>query len=544
MGTSDHDDPSGHHVGSPADHDGGPADHDEADGADHEADQRVERARADQQGIWALAAGRDADFRVDLERIRFSPSFSRLAEVTQVVSAGTTGGVVHNRLTHTIKVTAVARAIAVRLREDSDPEVVERCGGLHHVVAQAGACAHDLGHPPFGHLGEQVLDRLARARFGLKEGYEGNAQSFRVLTELEVHGPGDEGLNLTTAVRASVLKYPWGRFHVPDPHPSTWIEQPRGARALPGRGALKFNAYAPDLDEMIAVREAFPTVGPGRQTLECAVMDLADDVAYSLHDLEDFHRSGVLQFSAVSGEFRTWAQQRDRLHMYPEAQMSAMSREPGIGLETLRRRLATRDSWIFDEDSFRDAVLRVGEEFVEGVLGIPYDGSMSADRALSGFTTRWINDLVDEVRLDPDPPIRSSYVTLSPAAWHRVQVLKFIHQYFVLDRPDLALLQRGQAHVLAQVVEAFDDWLQDAWDVTRAPRRLVDLVDVATEGYRRVARTHPEWLDHRTSREEVLRMGRGRGIIDFVASMTDHQAEVTASRLRGGAGLLWGGGSL
>ncbi|QGF23622.1 deoxyguanosinetriphosphate triphosphohydrolase family protein [Raineyella fluvialis] len=505
---------------------------------------RTDRARTEDGVARPLAAGTNSEYRVDLERIRFSPSFSRLAEVTQVVSAGTTGGIVHNRLTHTIKVTAVARAIAVRLEEGAAPERIEALGGLNHVVAQAGAGAHDLGHPPFGHLGEQELDRQARTRFGLNDGFEGNAQTFRVLTELETHGPGDEGLNLTTAVRASVLKYPWGRHHWPDPHPRTWARQPRGARPDASGGSYKFNAYVPDLDELIAVRKAFPDLRPDLQTLDCAVMDLADDVAYSLHDLDDFHRAGVLQFSAVSSEFRTWAQQRDELTLLPDERLAALTRAPGIGLEGLRRRLAARDAWIFDDDAYLEAVLRVGKEFVEGVLAIPYDGSMAADRSLSGFTSTWIDDLVASVRLVDDPPVRGSSVELSAGAWHEVQVLKFIHQYFVLHRPDLALMQRGQANVIRQIVEAFDDWLGDRLDATRAPRRLLDLVETATEGYRRVARRHPGWLDGMTSREDVLRMGRGRGIIDFVAAMTDHQAEATAARLRGGSGLLWGGGSV
>ena len=180
-------------------------------------DPRLARARPESERPYAPG---ESEFRTDLERIRFARSFSRLADVTQVVTAGATSGGVHNRLTHTIKVTAVARAIAVRLLRADDRELIRSLGGLDHVVVQAAASAHDLGHPPFGHLGERVLDRLARERFGLSDGFEGNAQTFRTLTEVEVNGPGDAGLNLTAAVRAAVLKYPWARTHYPDPHPT------------------------------------------------------------------------------------------------------------------------------------------------------------------------------------------------------------------------------------------------------------------------------------------------------------------------------------
>jgi dGTPase len=505
-------------------------------------DPRLRRARAEAP---VEQIGAESAFRTDLERVRFAPAFSRLAEVTQVVTAGATGSVMHNRLTHTIKVTAVARAIAVKLLRSEDLHLLQRLGGLDHVVVQAAAVAHDLGHPPFGHLGERVLDRLARVRFGLVDGFEGNAQTFRILTELEVHGPGDEGLNLTAAVRAGVLKYPWGRFQLPDPHPTRWPESPRGASfGTEGPGAAKFSAYTIDLAEMLDALAAFPSVPPGRQTLECSVMDLADDIAYSLHDVEDFHRSGVLQFSPVSGEFRAWASDRRHFASFDRRQLARLARTPGAGLERLRRRLRAKDAWIFHEETFADAVLTVGDEFVDGVLAVPYDGSMTSDRAISAFSSRWISHLITSVHLEPDPGVRSSYVALSSDAWHEVSVLKFVHQYFILDRPDLAMFQRGQAQTIDHLILGFDAWLSDRTDAGRAPRRLADLVTAATYGYERVAAEHPEWLDGRTSEAEIARMGRGRGIVDFVGGLTDEQAVSFAARLSGASGLLWSTGAL
>lgn len=518
------------------------------------ADKELERARRSRtrgEGLTADGAPTaESPYRTDLERLRFAPSFSRLAEVTQVVTSGATVGVVHNRLSHTIKVTAVARAIANQVARAAPADLLTKLGGLDQVVVQAAATAHDLGHPPFGHLGERVLDQLARNRFGLHDGFEGNAQTFRIITELEVRGPGDEGLNLTAAVRAAVLKYPWGRFAVPNPHPTDWPEPPRGARVgADGPGAAKFNAYVIDLPELLAARAAFPMLEPGQQTIECSVMDLADDIAYSLHDVEDFHRSGVLQFSPVSAEFRAWVADREDLARLDTDQLERLDRIPGAGLERLRRRLSLRDSWIFDEELFTSAVVRIGEEFVDDVLDQPYDGSMAADRAISGFTGRWIDRLIGAVRLDPGPPVRAGWVNLNPDAWHQVSVLKFVHQYFILERPDLAMFQRGQAEVLSRLVAALDDWLSDRLDGSRAPRRLLDLVRVATAAYRRMADEHPEWLDARTGDGELARMGRGRGIIDFVCGLTDEQAVSFSGRLigsgggPGNSGVLWSTGA-
>ena len=222
-----------------------------------------------------------------------------------------------------------------------------------------------------------------------------------------------------------------------------------------------------------------------------------------------------------------------------DKRLAEQGRTPGAGLERLRRRLRTRDAWMFDESVFAAAVATVGDEFVDGVLAVPYDGSMQSDRAISGFTSRWIDHLVTSVSPDPDPPVRSGYVRMTTSAWHEVQVLKFVNSYFILERPDLAMLQRGQEKTIEQLVRGFDDWLSDPTDAFRAPRRLVDLVNAAAYGYERLVRDRPSLLDARTTDADLARMARGRGIVDFVSGLTDAQAVAFAARLAGGSGVLW-----
>jgi dGTPase len=120
---------------------------------------------------------------VDRDRILYSPHFARLAEVTQV-RAFDGEFLVHNRLTHSLKVGQLARRIAERLLQ-SPPVGVTLT--LDPDVAEAAGLAHDLGHPPFGHIAEKELDRLVKEKVGADaEGYEGNAQSFRILVSLTV----------------------------------------------------------------------------------------------------------------------------------------------------------------------------------------------------------------------------------------------------------------------------------------------------------------------------------------------------------------------
>jgi dGTPase len=513
-------------------------------------DRRLQRRSPEADGTTG-AAGRDlatVAFRDDLERIRFSTYFSRLTAVTQVVSQGAAGQAVHNRLTHTVKVTAVARAIAVATGAEADGALLQRLGGIDPVVVQAAASAHDLGHPPFGHLGERTLDRVARTRFGLVDGFEGNAQTFRILTALDVHGP-ESGLNLTAAVRAAVLKYPWCRLAYPDPHPSGAATLPRGARPSPdGGGSVKYSAYFLEAAELHEVRSGYPAIGAWQQTLEAAAMDVADDIAYSLHDLDDFHRTGVLQHASIAAEFRTWNADLAQLRGQELIDLRAHERRPGYSLELLRRTLQAKDGWIYDDDAFIDAVTSITGDLVDGLLAVPFDGSVEAERAIGEFTARWLNRLSGSVLLVADPPARSAHIALGITAWHEVAVLKFVHQRFVLNRPDLVMYQRGQAQLLARLVEAFDDWLNDPDDRDRAPRRLVDLVDLATGQYRTLHRDSPDLFWHSHDREVpaeslIRRLGRGRGVIDYVAGLTDDRAAATAASLTGSPGRLWDGGN-
>ena len=467
----------------------------------------------------------DSEYRIDLERIAISPYFSRLSAVTQVLSQSDSTQMVHNRMTHSMKVASVAWTIAAGLNSRAEfVDTIAALGGCDPLVAQAGGWAHDIGHPPFGHSGEHALDRLAKDHFGLSEGFEGNAQTFRTLVELDVNDAASTGLNLTAAVRASVLKYPWARRVV---RPTS--DFPLGARpGADGFGPAKLSAYVLNVPELESVRSAYPTLAPWKQTLECSVMDLADDITYSLHDLDDFYRVGVLSYADVEREFGGWLSTR------------GADGGPGAGLEALRLKIQRDDSWIADDDRFELAVQRVRDDLVEGVLTVPFDGSLAAQRNLSSFVSTWLSHLQQSVVVTDDPPARSGYVRLEPQAWHEIRILKFVHQHFVLRRPELGLYRSGQEFVLTTIVRTLDLWLQDRTAGPRVPARLLDLIELARHGYDRTLRDRPELLEGQTSRADLDRMSRARGIFDYVASLTDAQAQTMARTITGHPVLNWG----
>jgi dGTPase len=508
-------------------------------------------------------AGHHPEFRVDLERVRFSPYFSRLSAVTQVISQAGASALIHNRLTHSLKVTAVARTIAVGLDADAAPADDGFAGqkrfeghrgsaartGCDAVVVQAAASAHDLGHPPFGHLGENVLNRIARQTLGLADGFEGNAQTYRILSALDVCDAAEAGLNLTAAVRSAVAKYPWSPRIEGDAVRGASTERDAvGASALPpglklveGRiTARKYSAYFLDEDDLDDARRSAPGLAPGQQTLECSVMDIADDIAYSVHDVDDFYRAGILSQVAVAREFRGWVQNASALRQLdaPELELSGTRNRAGEGLEALRRRIHRNDPWIADDDAFADAVRVVTEDLVEGLLSTVFDGSIAAERRLSAFTSRWIAHFESSVVPAPAHTPRTGLISLDRRAWHEVKVLKFVHKHFILNRPDIAMYQRGLSQVLVSLVGAFSDWLDDEHDRKRVPRRLIEMVELASDGYRRLAVQRPELLGD-TSPAALDRLGRGRGVIDYVASLSDGQAIAVSEALKGSTDRLW-----
>ncbi len=384
-------------------------------------------------------ADRD-DFARDRARVLHSGALRRLATKTQVLPPDT-DEVIRNRLTHSLEVAQIGREFGADLGCNAD-------------VVDMACLAHDLGHPPFGHNGENALARIA-ADAG---GFEGNAQTFRILTRLEAKRAREDGrsvgLNLTRACLDAATKYPWGRGE---------------SQSL----TTKFGCYADDGEIFDWVRQGAPE---GTPCLEAQVMDWADDVAYSVHDVEDGITSGLVPLHAL------WSCE----------ERSALA-------ELARSTYATQLDAQLLADSLAGLVAR-------DVIPRTHDESRAAVSALKDMTSRLIGHFVstatDATRehYGDGPATRyAARVVIPQSVLAECVMLKAINARFVRLTETRVRLLAVQQDVIETLVEAY---LQD-------PTRLDPLF--------------AEDLDRANDDAAAMRV-----VVDQVASLTDPRAMILA----------------
>lgn len=386
-------------------------------------------------------------FERDRARVVHSSALRRLGAKTQVHGPGT-DDFTRTRLTHSLEVAQVGRQLGAAL--GCDPDVVDT------------AClAHDLGHPPFGHNGERALAERAEAAGG----FEGNAQTLRILTRLEpkmVAASGRcVGLNLTRASLDATTKYPWLRGDGPG-------------------GTPKYGVYADDLAVFAWLREGAPD--GRRRCIEAQVMDLADDISYSVHDVEDGVVAGRVDLGRLGSQ-----EERDRL----VAQIRQWYDPPVLDDELHEAvvDLAALPFWVPGYDGSRGALAAL-KDMTSQLIGRFCAAAEAATREQGGGgrLTRYEADVV-----------------VPTATLAEIAVLKGVAVLYVMAPRENEPSSVRQREVVAELVDALLD---------RAPDELES----------------PFAADWREAGDDA---GRLRAVVDQVASLTDMRAMRWHSRLCG-----------
>ncbi|NIH81572.1 deoxyguanosinetriphosphate triphosphohydrolase [Amycolatopsis viridis] len=379
--------------------------------------------------------GRSA-FARDRARVLHSAALRRLAGKTQVVGPGEgteISGVPRTRLTHSLEVAQIGRGIAEELGADPD-------------LADTAGLAHDIGHPPFGHNGERALDEAGQACGG----FEANAQTLRILTRLE---PKVEhaGLNLTRACLDAATKYPW----------------PRRA------GTVKFGVYDDDREVFDWMRAGAPE---DRTCLEAQIMDWADDVAYSVHDVEDGVLAGRLSLAVLADPGERAAVAELAAKHFSHLSVSAL------------------------EGAARDLLdLPVVAGLARGGFDWTPRAQIAVKRMTSELVGRFAAAAVTGTRAEyGDGPLTryDAALVVPDRVAAEVALLKALALRYVMSDPQRLAVLEGQRELLAELVTVLAD---------RAPDPLE-------------AAFHPAW---QAAPDDAARL---RVVIDQVASLTDAQA--------------------
>jgi dGTPase len=414
-------------------------------------DGRFNESPKEDGGDYRTRAQRDRD------RLLYSSALRRLAEVTQVVSPGS-GYVFHNRLTHTLQVAQVGRRLAERLIH-LHPKEVNASEGLDPDVVEAACLAHDLGHPPFGHIAEEVLNEETRDTGG----FEGNAQSFRIVTKLAFRSPKYRGLDLSRATLAGILKYPWLHGCNPD-KPSKW------------------GAYDSEKDEFEFARRL--VADPPRRTIEASLMDVSDDITYSVHDMEDFYRAGRIPLHLLAQKDGS-----ERRYFFDDV----------FERNKNKASFSTRRSEL--EAAFTDMVT------IRFWLRESYMGTREHRAALRGFTGQLIDRYIRAVQLQEKGD--HIEVRIDQGLQDEITMFKELTWTYVINAPDLATQQFGQKEIVRKLYVTFEN------AALKGDYRLFPAF------YRQLLEDDSEGMDPR------------RICVDFIAGLTETQCGALFRRLTG-----------
>jgi dGTPase len=434
-------------------------------------------AREDRLHINDRRKDQRAVFERDRDRVLYCSAFRRLAGVTQVVHTAE-GHIYHNRLTHSLKVAQVGRRLAEYLLIGEPKKLIKAVGGIDPNVVETAALAHDLGHPPFGHIAEEQLNEQLQAA-GVSDGFEGNAQSFRIVTQVAIRNRNHRGLNLTRATLNAILKYPWGR-------------------GVSGKESKKWGYYYTEKQEFDFARGTGADADR-QQSAEAALMDWADDVTYSAHDVDDFYRAALIPLDQLL--LRTAERTRFIDAVYARWKAEGLKSR----LDVLPRGEASK---FFDQLAY----------YCGNELHVAYAGTPNQRARLSTLVALLIRRYI----LGPEEGAKAvtlvaspgqPTVQIEPRLRAEVELLKALMHYYVFDNPALVTQQFGQRRVIRDLFEIY-------FEAVQPKSRNSSVIP------------HP-FRDRLKEIKESDGLERPRLVADLIANMTEQQALLLHQRLTG-----------
>lgn len=445
----------------------------------------------DREEDWRDAVCRDYDV------VLYSSAWRRLRGVTQVSPVTDGLSRTHDRMIHSLKVAQVGKRLGQYLAYRYPGPESSR---LNPDAIEVAGMAHDLGHPPFGHVGEKELQHILGKqdyRWRLTDSFEGNAQTFRVLTRLSQKSNNagtspSAGMNLTFESLAACTKYPWGFGKAASVLGNAYAERPDYYDKKWGF----YNSEAIIWEEvkLHALEDGSP-YSPNAQ-----IMDIADDITYAVHDVHDYFRMGLIP-----------------LH------------EIGVGIEGQpNQEYRTFDQYASSAlATYQDTDPEALMEAKRWLQGLPYPvttfNDTTRDREmLHGWESSTVRRIQAEVSLAGGSPSIPEHIRVA------IEYLKELTWYYVINRPSLSASQQGQRRIIGDLHEWLCMWAAESYakdgdkhqkaktrrNLRRIPSRFRDLIGPTMGG-----------------EDESI----SRAAVDFITGLTDAEA-VNLHQHLGGTG--------
>jgi dGTPase len=342
-------------------------------------------------------------------------------------------------------------------------------------AVEASCLAHDLGHPPFGHIAEEVLHDEAKKHV---DGFEGNAQSFRIATRLVYRASGS--LNLTRQTLDGLLKYPW-HYRPVDPRPDRKRERKWGY--------YEEDAESFEFARSFSEKDTDQTVP--EESIEAWLMEWADDLTYAVHDVDDFFRAGLIPLDRLADP------QGDELKYFQQLLQDAYDADPrgfpSPGVERIHAAAA-------------NAIAGEGPT-------APYRFTRSSRRDMRSFGSALITRYLSAFTIHDDPGSGKIKLKIDDDADTQVEALKMLVRVYVIRRPGLGVVQHGQQRLIRDLFNFYFD---------ASPK---------VDGDRRL---FPPGAKERLDNLADEPAPRARVVLDLISGLTEDAAIQLHHRLAGG----------